>query len=99
MNCNDVDQALIEWPAASRLPPQAEEHLRGCNRCQDLVRAISTPVPAEPPSPTTLRQIEQGLVADLRAVRPLAPNRYVFAAFAACVVSIVAVRVYHMGPF
>ncbi len=99
MNCNDVDQALIDWPVASRFPPQAEEHLRSCKRCQDLVRAVSAPVPAEPPSPATLRQIEQSMVADLHAVRPLAPNRYVFAAFAAVFVSIVAVGVYRLGAF
>ncbi len=99
MNCNDVDQALIEWPAASRLPPQAEEHLRSCVRCQELVLAISTPVPGEPPSPTTLRQIEQAMLAELHAVRPLAPKRYVFVAFAAIFVSIVAVGVYRvMSP-
>src|SRR5260370_14983681 len=99
MNCNDVDQALIDWPVASRFPPQAEEHLRSCRRCQELVRALSAPVPAEPPSPTTVRQIEQSMVADLHAVRPLAPNRYVFAAFAAVFVSIVAVGVYRLGAF
>ena len=99
MNCNDVDQALIERPVASRLPPQAEEHLRSCERCQDLVRAISTAVPAEQPSPTTLRRIEVSILADLHAVRPLAPNRYVFAAFAAVFVSIVAVGVTRLGAF
>src|SRR5260370_28480081 len=99
MNCSDVDQALIDWPVASRYPLQAEEHLRSCKRCQDLVRAVSAPVPAEPPSPATLRQIEQSMVADLHAVRPLAPNRYVFAAFAAVFVSIVAVGVYRLGAF
>ena len=99
MNCNDVDQALIEWPAALRLPPQAEEHLRSCVRCQELVLAISTPVPGEPPSPTILRQIEQTMLAELHAVRPLAPKRYVFAAFAAVFVSIVAVGAYRLGAF
>jgi hypothetical protein len=99
MNCNDVDQALIEWPAASQLPPQAEEHLRSCVRCQELVLAISTPVPGEPPSPTTLRQIEQAMLAELHAVRPLTPKRYVFVAFAAIFVSIVAVGVYRLGAF
>jgi len=39
------------------------------------------------------------MVADLHAVRPLAPNRYVFAAFAAVFVSIVAVGVYRLGAF
>jgi hypothetical protein len=99
MNCNDVDQALIDWPEALRLPPQAEEHLRSCKRCQELVRAVSASVPAEMPSPTTLSQIEQSILADLHAVRPLAPNRYVFAAFAAVFVSVVAVGVYRLGAF
>jgi hypothetical protein len=99
VNCNDVDLALVDWPVASRLPPQAEEHLRSCVRCQQLLLAFSTPVPGEPPSPTILRQIEQGMLADLHAVRRLAPKRYFFAAFAAVFVSIAAVGVYRLGAF
>jgi hypothetical protein len=99
MNCNDVDKALVDWPVASRLPAQAEQHLKSCMRCQELVRAVSAPVPGEQPSPTTLSQIEQGILADLHAVRPLAPKRYFFAAFAAVFVCIVAVGVIRLGAF
>src|ERR1700676_1347010 len=38
MNCNDVDQDLSE---ESQLPFQVEEHVRGCNRCQEFVSALN----------------------------------------------------------
>jgi hypothetical protein len=95
----DVDQVIIDQLVASRLLHQAEEHPRSCKRCQDLARAVSAPVAAELPSPTTLRQIERSILADLRAVRPLVSNRYVFAAFVAVFVSFLAVGVYRLGAF
>src|SRR5260370_36472287 len=39
------------------------------------------------------------MVADLHAVRPLAPKRYVFAAFAAVCIALVAVGVDRRGAF
>lgn len=99
MNCNDVDRALMEQSVASQLPVQAREHLKGCRRCQELVRAFDMPSPGDGPSPRTLHQIERDIAADLRPVRPLAPKRYVFAAFAAIFASIVAVGVYRLGAF
>ncbi len=34
MNCDDVARALSEEPP---LPLQAREHVKNCNRCQELV--------------------------------------------------------------
>ncbi len=101
MNCNEVDHALIEVEesAAAALPPQAQEHVRGCKRCQQLVSALNMSVPADPPSPATLRQIAEGIATNLRPVRPVAPARYFFGAFIGIFVSIVALGVYRMGAF
>jgi hypothetical protein len=77
MNCQDINQAIVEG-SASPLPPEAEEHLRTCARCRELAGTLKVPVPADLPSPTVLREIERGLVADLRPVRPIAPKRYIF---------------------
>jgi hypothetical protein len=96
MNCKDVARALSEEP---RLPLQAEDHVRNCNRCQELVSALNVPVGVDSPSPATLRQIADGMVAGLRPVRPVAPVRYFFGAFVGIFVSIVALGVYRMGAF
>ena len=73
MNCNEVERALSE---ESRLPLEAQEHVRSCNRCQELVTALNTGVPVDPPSPATLRQIADKMATNLRPVRPIAPARY-----------------------
>jgi hypothetical protein len=94
MNCNDVERALSE---ESRLPLEAQEHARSCNRCQELVSALNVCVPVDPLSPATLRQIADKMAIGLRAVRPMAPARYFLGAFVGIFVSIVALGVYGMG--
>jgi len=96
MNCKDVARALSE---ESRLPLQAQDHLRICNRCQELAGLLNSPVPVDPPSPATLRQMAECMATDLRPVRPVAPARYFFGAFVGIFVSIVALSVYRMGAF
>jgi hypothetical protein len=99
MNCNDINQALIEGSIASPLRPEVEEHLRNCARCRELVGALSVPVPEASPSPAALDQIERGMVADLRPVRPIASNLSIFGAFIAIFISVAAVGVYRLGAF
>ena len=94
MNCNDVERALSE---ESRLPLQAQEHVRSCNRCRELINALNAPVAVDPPSPATLRQIADKMAIGLRPVRPMAPARYFLGAFVGIFVSIVALGVYGMG--
>ena len=96
MNCNDVDRALSEQ---SRLPLQAQDHVRNCDRCKELVSALNRSVPGDPPSPATLRQIAEGIATNLCPVRPVVSARYFFGAFAGIFVSIVALGVYRMGAF
>jgi hypothetical protein len=97
MNCNEVAKALVEKSFATPLPPEAQEHLNGCKRCQEFVRVLNEPVPVNPPSPAILGQIERSIAADLRPVRPLAPARYFFAAVVGIFVSIVGLVSYRIG--
>jgi hypothetical protein len=94
MNCNDVERALSD---KSPLPLQAQDHVKGCNGCRELIKALNMPDPVYPPSPATLRQIAEGLASNLRPVRPVAPARYFFGAFVAIFVCIVALGVYRLG--
>jgi hypothetical protein len=96
MNCNDVEKALSE---ESRLPLQAQEHVRSCNRCQELISALDAPLAMDPPSPATLRQIAHKMATNLRPVRPMAPARYFFGALVSIFVFLVALGVYRMGAF
>jgi hypothetical protein len=98
MNCDDMDQTLI-GASASALPPNAQEHLKRCERCQELVRALSISFPADLPSPAILGHINETLVSDLRPVRPVAPARYLFILFVVIFVAIAANGVYRMGAF
>ncbi len=100
MNCRDVDRSLMEHDKSvtAQLPAQIQEHLLTCDRCRELVRALN-PVDNDAPTPEILRQLEETLNAELRPVRPLAPTRYLFAAFAAIFFLIVAAGVYRLGAF
>ena len=90
MNCKDAGRALSE---DSRLPLQAQDHVRSCDRCQELVRSLDSSVPVDPPSAATLRQIAAGMTINLRPVRPVAPAQYFIGAFVGIFVSIVALSI------
>jgi hypothetical protein len=77
MNCENINRAIIEG-STSPLTPEAGEHLRTCAKCRELVGALKLAVPTDLPSSAVFREIERGLVADLRPVRPIAPKRYIF---------------------
>ena len=96
MNCHDVDRAMSQ---GSPLPLQAEEHAGTCNRCQQLLSALNSPVSVDPLSPAALCKIAENLADNLRPVRPLAPARYFVGAFVGIFVSIVALSVYRLGAF
>src|SRR5258708_12135779 len=101
MNCRDVDRALIELeesPAIS-FPPEAQEHVRSCRRCQGFVDALNISIDPGSASPASLRQIERAMVADFRPVRPVAPAARRFAVFGGIFGCFVAFGVYRMGAF
>jgi hypothetical protein len=96
MKCDDVDRALSE---DLRLPLQAQEHVKSCTRCQQLVSALNMPGALDTPSSATLRNIADGLGTNLSPVRLIAPARYFLIAFIGIFVSIAAFGVYYMGAF
>jgi Negative regulator of sigma F len=98
MNCQSFNQAIIEGSALP-LPPEAEEHLRTCAQCRELVGALQLPATADVPSPTVLREIERGLVANLRPVRPIAPRRYIFVFMMAIFIATAVLGLSRFGAF
>jgi hypothetical protein len=101
MNCREVDRALIELEASPAMPfpPEAQEHVRSCNRCQRLAEALNISIDAGSPSPATLRKIERAMAADFRPVRPLAPAARRSAVFGGIFGCSVAFGVYRLGAF
>ena len=95
MNCDDLGKALSEQ---AQLPLEAQEHVKSCNRCQELVNALNSPVIMDVPSPGTMRHIADRIATDLRPVRPMAPTGYFFGGFVGIFVALVAFFVYRMGP-
>ncbi len=75
MDCADVDNALVN--TGTPLPPQAEEHVSNCPRCQKLLRSLNASLATEPLSPATLREIEQRIAVDLSPVKPVPLARLV----------------------
>ncbi|MGH7866409.1 MAG: hypothetical protein ACREP9_01985, partial [Candidatus Dormibacteraceae bacterium] len=99
MNCRDVDGMLVEGSLASPFSTEVEDHVRSCVRCRGLICAVGTSALTDQPSPATLRQIESGIIADYRPVRPMGPRLYFFAALIAIFVCGVGFGVYRLGAF
>ena len=99
MNCRDVERSLIEHEnsGAACLPAQVHKHVSTCERCGEFMRALNPSIIAGAPAPEILRRLEDTLIAKLRPVRPLAPARYFFAAFAVIFILIVAAGAYRRG--
>jgi hypothetical protein len=89
-------QALSE---ESPLTHQTQDHVRSCRGCQELIRALDSPVSVGTLSSVTLRQIAEGMTTNLQPVRPVAHAHYFFGALVGIFVSIVAIGVYRMGAF
>ena len=73
--------------------------LREASQAEEQVTELDMSVPVDPTSPATLRQIAEGIAADLRPVRPMAAKRYLFGALVAIFISFAAIGVYRMGAF
>jgi hypothetical protein len=99
MNCNDINKTLVEGAIALPLTPEAQDHLKNCERCREFVAAVSKPASEASPSPAILRQIEKGLLADLRPIRPIAAKPYFLASLIAIFLCFVALGVYRIGAF
>jgi hypothetical protein len=95
MNCKDFAGVLSE---GLKLPPQAQDHVKGCYRCQELVRSLDSAGPVDPPSPAILQQIADAMATDLHPVRPVAPPRFL-GAFVGIFISVVALSVLRLGAF
>lgn len=73
--------------------------LREASQAEEQVIELDMSVPVDPSLPVTMRQIAEGIAADLRPVRPMAAKRYFFGALVGIFISFVTIGVYRMGAF
>jgi hypothetical protein len=99
MSCNHVNQSLINDDDVSRLPSDAQEHLKNCRSCRDLVRVLATPVSSSQPSSQTVQRIEHALISDLSVVKPPAPVRHIFVSLVVVFIVLVVLMAYRLGAF
>jgi hypothetical protein len=97
LTCRDVEDKIIAYVSGAAIPPEAAAHIAECGRCRRLARAIQEARPADPPSPERLKQIEAGILADLKPVKPLAPGGALFFALMCIVTAVVAVGGAELG--
>jgi hypothetical protein len=73
--------------------------LKETSRAEEQVIVIDMSAPVDPSLPASLRQIAEGIAANLHPVRPMAAKRYFFGALVGIVISIIAIGGYRMGAF
>ncbi|MBV9744625.1 MAG: DUF1109 family protein [Acidobacteriia bacterium] len=99
VHCDVVRRTLMTESSATGLPPDIQEHLKSCNRCQQFLGAYYTAGRGDLPSQHTLSQIERSVLAGLRPVRPVRPARDIFAPLMILFLAVVALGVYDFGAF
>ena len=75
MKCDDVDRALSEEP---RLPLQAQEHVKSCTRCQQLVERAQYAGCVGYAFTSNSAQIAEGIATNLSPVTPDRPGALLF---------------------
>ncbi|MGH9611467.1 MAG: NrsF family protein [Bryobacteraceae bacterium] len=68
MSCKDLDLFLS---GSGRLPAEAEEHLRSCDRCRGLAKAIGESDPVATVDPALMARLQTSAAEHLRPVSPL----------------------------
>jgi hypothetical protein len=96
LTCRDVEDKIIPFASGAVIAPEAAAHIAGCELCQRLARAIQKTRPV-PPSPARLKQIEAGILADLKPVKPLLPGGSLFLALMCIVIVVGAVGAAELG--
>lgn len=97
MTCRDAENWIIAYATGAFVPPQAAEHISGCERCRSLADAIGRPEPVEAPSPARLQLIKAKLRANLKPVKPLPPAGLFVAAFLLMAAVAVAIGAADLG--
>jgi len=90
VTCHDIGGVISSHSGDSGLPPEAAEHVAGCDRCRRLMRLLDEGPDVPAPSAGQLKQIQASLIDKLKPVRPLAPSGVFLLALAVVFLAVVA---------
>jgi hypothetical protein len=86
-----VEGLIVPYASGAPIPPEAAAHISGCEHCRRLVRAIGETRQVGAPLPELLQRIADGVAADLKPVKPLAPEGVRFLALIVALAMVAAV--------
>jgi hypothetical protein len=90
VTCHNIDGVISSHSGDSGLPPEAAEHVAGCDRCRRLMRLLDEGPDIPAPSASQLKQIQSAMIDNLKPVRPLAPSGVFLLALAVVFLAVVA---------
>ena len=94
MSCKDLD---LLFTGSGRLPAEAEEHLRSCDRCRSLAEAIGEPGAAATIGPALMARLQSSATEHLRPVSPLPSPGFFVGVFLVILVAIAFAGVARFG--
>ena len=97
MTCRDIDGLIASYASGAPVPPEVAEHIAGCERCRRLTEVMGQSIQVAQPSSEQLKRIENGILADLKPVRPLPPAGVLWSAFLLILVAVVTVGALALG--
>jgi len=97
VTCRQMDNMISSRSGNSPLPPEAAEHVAGCQRCHTLVRLFDENREIPSLSHKQLKRIQAALIENIGPVRPLPPSRIFLVAFALIFLSVVMVGSIRLG--
>jgi hypothetical protein len=70
VTCADVEGVIMSYAAGMDVPPEAADHIAGCEICRHLIATIRSHE-IDAPSRDTLDRIEASILPDVKPVKPL----------------------------
>ena len=87
----------MAYARGAAIPPDASAHVRECARCSGLVRALGATNPIVEPPIDLLQRIAASVTADLKPVKPMAPEWARFLALMVALALVAAVGASALG--
>jgi hypothetical protein len=97
VTCRQMDNMITSRSGNSPLPPEAADHVAGCQRCHALVRLLDENRETPSPSHKQLKRIQAAVIENISPVRPLPPSRIFLFAFALIFLLVVIVGSIRLG--
>ena len=97
MTCRDIDGLIASYASGAPVPPDVAAHVAGCDRCRRLAEVMGQSSRVAQPSSQQLKRIKNGILADLKPVRPLPRAGVLWSAFLLILVAVVTIGALALG--